>query len=261
MMTPDLLTSTEAADLLAVAPATVKRWADAGLLACEKTAGHHRRFQRGEVERFRSHLGQGPGGWVEFLLGEGDSHLIQARLLGERAARGSWHAVATALVPVVEEIGRLWAQKRILVVHEHLATERLARGLARCAESLTPRTGGPRVLLATAEGEDHTLGLSLVELCVREAGGYTMWAGRNTPAADLGAATELHADVLAISASSLREAKELKRQAALILRGAKRAGVEVVFGGGGPWPAPEPPAALIRDFEELSNWLAGRGRT
>lgn len=253
----ELLTSAEAANLLSVAPATVKRWADAGMLSCERTAGKHRRFRREDVERFRARLGDGPTGWVEFLLAEADTHRIQARLLGERASRGSWHAVATVLAPVIDEIGRMWADKRILVIHEHLASERLARGLARCAEALPPRRGAPAVLLATAEDEDHTLGLSLVELCVREAGGIAMWAGRRTPAADLAAAADIHADVLAVSASALRDAKELKRQARAIVRGATQSGTAVLFGGGGPWPAVEPPAFVIRDFQELNVWLTG----
>ena len=37
---------------------------------------------------------------------------------------------------------------------------------------------GPVCLLACAEGDDHTLGLSLAELCLREAGWATLWAGR-----------------------------------------------------------------------------------
>lgn len=254
---PELLTSAEAATLLSVAPATVKRWADAGMLSCERTAGKHRRFRRDDVERFRARLGDGPAGWVEFLLAESDPHRIQARLLGERASRGSWHAVASVLAPVIDEIGRMWADKLILVVHEHLASERLSRGIARCAEALPSCAGGPTVLLATAEDEDHTLGLSLVELCVREAGGVTMWAGRRTPAADLAAAAGLHADVLAISASALRDAKDLKRQATAILRGAKRSGVAVLFGGGGPWPAVQAPGFVIRDFQLLNDWISG----
>src|ERR687890_1060025 len=39
------LTSKEAARVLGVSEASVKRWADSGLLPMEKTAGGHRRFR------------------------------------------------------------------------------------------------------------------------------------------------------------------------------------------------------------------------
>ncbi|HYP52226.1 MAG TPA: helix-turn-helix domain-containing protein [Pyrinomonadaceae bacterium] len=47
------LTSRETARLLGVSEASVKRWADSGLLPTEKTAGGHRRFRPEDVARFR----------------------------------------------------------------------------------------------------------------------------------------------------------------------------------------------------------------
>ena len=49
------LTSTRVAEILGVTASTVKRWADDGSLACERTAGGHRRFLASEVARFRQH--------------------------------------------------------------------------------------------------------------------------------------------------------------------------------------------------------------
>ncbi|MGD9601234.1 MAG: response regulator [Gammaproteobacteria bacterium] len=57
-MTPDLvppkayLTSTEVANLLMVAPVTVRSWAQKGLLRARSTPGGHRRYLRHDVERF-----------------------------------------------------------------------------------------------------------------------------------------------------------------------------------------------------------------
>ncbi|MBV9958343.1 MAG: helix-turn-helix domain-containing protein, partial [Acidobacteria bacterium] len=45
------LTSSEAARLLGVSEASVKRWADSGLLPALKTAGGHRRFRPEDVAR------------------------------------------------------------------------------------------------------------------------------------------------------------------------------------------------------------------
>jgi photoactive yellow protein len=61
-----LLSSTAAAKVLGVAPSTVKRWADDGLLTCVKTAGGHRRFSLVEVQRFHVHR-EGASTWFELL--------------------------------------------------------------------------------------------------------------------------------------------------------------------------------------------------
>ncbi len=54
------LTPNEAATLLMVAPATLRVWSDKGLLHPLTTPGGHRRFLRGDLERFqREHAGQG----------------------------------------------------------------------------------------------------------------------------------------------------------------------------------------------------------
>src|SRR5829696_368011 len=54
------LTSKEAARVLGVSEASVKRWADSGLLPMEKTAGGHRRFRPEDVAAVR-HAGPTAG--------------------------------------------------------------------------------------------------------------------------------------------------------------------------------------------------------
>src|SRR5688572_30604861 len=48
---PWMLTTAEAAALAAVAPSTIKRWTDEGVLHAMRTVGGHRRFMREDVER------------------------------------------------------------------------------------------------------------------------------------------------------------------------------------------------------------------
>src|SRR5574341_1526085 len=96
-----LLTSAGVARMLGVTPGSVKRWADLGLLRCERTAGRHRRFERSEVERFLRHRRDSGGGraerWVEALLGEPDVLALHAELLEERSRLGAWWRVAESL--------------------------------------------------------------------------------------------------------------------------------------------------------------------
>ena len=51
------LTSKEAARMLGASEASIKRWADGGLLPSEKTAGGHRRFRPEDVARFKREQG------------------------------------------------------------------------------------------------------------------------------------------------------------------------------------------------------------
>ncbi len=52
MKRPPYLTPSQVAELLLVAPVTVRQWARKGWLRAELTAGGHRRFLKSEVERF-----------------------------------------------------------------------------------------------------------------------------------------------------------------------------------------------------------------
>jgi excisionase family DNA binding protein len=259
-MGSDLLTSTDVARLLGVTAATVKRWADDGLLACERTAGRHRRFTAAAVERFRTDRGRdgaAPARLVDRLLEEADVIRIQAELLEARARLGAWWRVAEGLAPELEELGRRWEQGRIGIVEEHLASERLARALARAAESLPARPSAPRALLAVAEGEEHLLGLALVDLCMREEGWNTRWSGRCTPAADLVAQVERHAvEAVVLSASLASPPGPLAAEAGLLAEPCRRRGVQLIVGGSGPWPDPPPAGRLERTFAGLRRWMA-----
>lgn len=259
-MTSELLTSAEVADLLGVAPATVKRWADAGVLPCEKTAGHHRRFVREDVERFRERQASGGAGpaeaWVDLLTSNASVYDVHAKILSARARLGSFHAVATHLTPVLVEIGRRWRSGELSIVGEHAASQVLARALARCAEAIPVPPDARRVLLAAAEEEEHTLGLALVEVVAREAGATTIWAGEPTPAKELVAALRSgSAEILAVSAGKSRDPARLAMQAGRLIAASRLHGSRIVFGGAGPWPDIEAPHVRLEDFHDLYEWL------
>lgn len=261
-MSAPLLTSAEVARLLGVTAATVKRWTDVGLLACVRTAGGHRRFTAEVVERFRfAHApeGAGAGGFVDRLLAGAEPMALQSELLRERARLGAWWRVAEWLAPALAELGTRWADGRIGIVEEHLASDQLLRALARCAEALPARGGAPRMLLASAEGEEHLVGLALVDLCVREEGWRTLWSGRVTPAAEVVRQVEDgRVDAVALSASVAADPARLAAEAAEVGRACARRGVHLVVGGRGRWPEPLAHGQLVRTFEGLRRWLDER---
>jgi len=251
------MTSAEAARLAGVGPTAIKRWADSDILKCVRTPGGHRRFERAVVERFLLNAAGGPGeghrwdGWIDDLIQDGRAQVLQARLLGERATLGAWHLVAADLGRLLEELGERWCACRLTVLEEHLASARLQRALAGVVESLPLAPTAPRCLLACAEGDDHTLGLSLVELCLREAGWQCEWAGSRTRLAEIveGAASGRIGMVTVSASAYSSDADALESQARALASACAIHRVSLVLGGGGAWPD-EPAGA--RRFRELT---------
>jgi excisionase family DNA binding protein len=254
-----LLTSAEVAQMLGVTAGSVKRWADLGLIHCARTAGRHRRFTPEEVERFRrerSIATPGPARLLDRLLSDCDAHQILGDLHAERARLGSWWKVAESLVPLLVEIGERWVVGSLSILEEHVASERLTRAIARIADEMPARSDAPRVLLATAEGEEHTLGLSLVELVIREWGWHVVWAGRRTPLAEVVAhVAGGTVDAVAVSASAVCAPGELLAQTERLGAICRAGDVALVLGGCGSWPEWIPYGARVHTFEELRGWL------
>jgi excisionase family DNA binding protein len=262
-----LLTSTEAAELLGASPTSVKRWADEGLLPCVRTAGRHRRFKLRDLERFlRERMGApaeapsedtvaGPDqtdAWIEDLV-EGRRYRVQARLFEARSELGSWRAVCDRLSQILTELGEKWARGELSVVQEHLATEQLTRALDRVGDSLPLAEDAPRALLMTPEHEEHTLGLALAELSLRELGWMPVWAGRRTPVEGLGEALDAQQIRMVLVSASLSSDDEAQmREIARALGDAcRRRGVFLVLGGRGAWPEPPPYGVRLHGFERL----------
>jgi excisionase family DNA binding protein len=262
----ELITSAEAARLVGVGPTAVKRWADSGSLPCIRTAGGHRRFRRADVERLVRGLASADrewDRWIAALVSDGSVAIVQARLFEERAARGSWLGVGQALGDLLSEIGHRWAAGALQVIEEHVASSALQRALQAVTETLPVPPAAPRCLLATAEGEEHTLGLSLVELCLREAGWRAEWAGARTRTSDVADRLARGGlDMVALSAaSSADDSGRLARQAAEVGGACRQANVALALGGRGAWP--DQPAHGVRftslaDFQAVARTIAAR---
>jgi MerR family transcriptional regulator, light-induced transcriptional regulator len=259
---PEHLTTHDLARILHVSTATVRRWADSGLLPAIRTAGGHRRFSREVAELIARQKPpiegrESTARWVELLVAPGAALDVDAALYSERHRRGAWHEVATLLGAVLEELGNRWERNELSVVHEHLASVHLTRSLARVSETLPTRRGGPRALLLTPEGEGHTLGLSLVELVIRECGWASIYAGSMVPTANaLRYLASGGVDALLVSASVHSSPAALELVAEELSSGCASAHVPLVVGGRGPWPDRLASGEVIRDFPRLRAFVA-----
>jgi excisionase family DNA binding protein len=261
-----LLTSTEAATLAAVAPSTMKRWADQGLLPVVRTAGGHRRFERRAVEKLMRQASCMDAAddpvaiaWHLALMG-GNRIDLEGRLLMARSRLGSWCQVADELGGALCELGRKWEQGRITISDEHRASEVLSRALARLGDIVPVAPDSPRCLLACAGDDEHTLGLAMAELCLRELGHVPFWLGRRTPIDEVIRCVETRqTEMVALSASvASDDAVSLARIAAAIGDACREHGTALVLGGSGAWP-PQPDYGIrVNSFSALRDVLASR---
>jgi len=259
-----LLSTAEAARVAGVGTTSVKRWADEGLLSCQRTAGGHRRFPRAELERF---LRAQPGAtlppsaehWADRLMQSG-SYELRALLLEARGRTGSFYAVCDELAPAFAELGARWACGAVTVLDEHVASERIARALSQSSEALPLAAGAPACLLACAEGDEHTLGLSLAELCLREAGWDALWAGRRTPSKEIvRAVAQGEIGMVALSAStSSKHAGRLAAEVRTLERACSTAAIPLVLGGNGAWPQTLGHARRFSSFSAFHRFLTER---
>ncbi|MGB7926261.1 MAG: helix-turn-helix domain-containing protein [Pyrinomonadaceae bacterium] len=254
------LTSREAAQLLGVSEASVKRWADSGLLPAFKTAGGHRRFRPEDVAAFRRQglARESAGAFrerpadappIDDALDETLPQLIFETIVGghdEEAGsalvglylRG--HTVAriadAALCPALRKVGDLWRAGELSVAQEHLATRTALAALQALRASLNVREReGARVgLCCSVEDDFHELPVHLTALTLEARGWSVVNLGTSTPFFALAEAVSRFSPRLVCVASTVfnhpdRAAREYGEFSAAV----ESAGASVVLGGAG----------------------------
>jgi excisionase family DNA binding protein len=254
-----LLGAGEAARRLGVSPATIQRWVDGGVLSSVRTDGGHRRVPVSEVRRVlsaeRPDPAKGPlQKWVRALF-EADAASLSALMLAARRRSGSWSFVAEDIAAALAEVGVLWELGTCKIFEEHAASEALRRAAASCSGQIALKSKAPSALLLTVAGDRHTLGLSLSELIIAEAGWRPRWLGDGPPAEELGALIEWRKpDLLVVAASRVIPRNTVWDYQAALERAMRRKNIRLVLAGDGPWT--ESKAVMrVYSFHDLSNVL------
>lgn len=260
------LTSREAARLLGASEASVKRWADGGLLPSLRTVGGHRRFRPEDVAAFRrgrgagaprhvSRVGEVPGpvaagedaGTEGVALDEDLSRLMFETLLAgyaESAAetlvelRRRGHSVAriadTVLCPALREIGDLWHAGELSVAEEHLATRTALTAVQTLRDGLSLNVGERTSICCAVEDDFHELPVQLAALTLEGLGWEVVNLGTSTPFYALAEAVERFAPRLVCVASTVfNHPDRAAREYGEFAKAAGRAGASVVLGGAG----------------------------
>jgi excisionase family DNA binding protein len=219
---PDMtLTTTEAAELLAVSPSTVKRWCNRSELVSETTSGGHRRIHLQDVlgfARSRSlptvltafHPFE-PHVWsaIQDIRNEGSFRRLHSlamgwvtrgrlrklgalyRTLGRDPSIGLCRFLDDALRGLMEQIGDAWAKGRLRVGDEHLVSQVMTEVLIDLRPDSSDRIGEtdgtPRsvAVVGTAEGTQHHLGAMSVRHLLATNGWDVLFLGPDVPIEDI----------------------------------------------------------------------------
>ncbi|HKZ78695.1 MAG TPA: helix-turn-helix domain-containing protein [Pyrinomonadaceae bacterium] len=193
------LTTREAARLLHVSEATVKRWADDGLLRPEKTVGGHRRFSIQAIARLRRERGLdahnqqqrkkvgatptlSPATLLELLLhgaeSEAGAALIDSYLHGDSLATLFDYTITETM----HQVGDLWFKGTITVADEHLATRVVLSALEKLRGIVVPaEPTGLKAICCGIEGDLHEVPIHLAEMLLEKEGWEVLNLGPNTP--------------------------------------------------------------------------------
>ncbi|HEY0173439.1 MAG TPA: B12-binding domain-containing protein [Pyrinomonadaceae bacterium] len=259
------LTSRQAARLLGASEASVKRWADGGLLPSMRTVGGHRRFRPEDVAAFRR--GRGERGTVRVLSrgetpgtadgGEAEpdgvapdedlSRLMFETLLAGHVESASrtlvglrrrGHSVAriadAVLCPALRRVGDLWHAGELSIAEEHLATRTALTAVQTLRDALSLNVGERPAICCAVEDDFHELPVHLAALTLEGLGWGVVNLGTSTPFYALAEAVERFAPRLVCVASTVfNHPDRAAREYGEFKSAAGRAGASVVLGGAG----------------------------
>lgn len=156
-------------------------------------------------------------------------------LLDEMFARGSFERVADeSLMPAVVALGDAWADGRIDVAAEHLASHAVFRRLAAAYQAAGRPSFDPGgVIVGLPPGSRHELGALAFAVAARRAGLRVLYLGSDLPIDDWVATAERVAARAAVIGSVTPADRGPARRVAIALREALPA-IVVAFGGKHP---------------------------
>ncbi|MBK5187471.1 MAG: cobalamin-dependent protein [Gemmatimonadaceae bacterium] len=139
----------------------------------------------------------------------------------------------TVAAPLLRKVGDEWHAGRLSPAHEHLVTSSLHDIVVAMMRAFPSRKGSPSVLVATAAGERHVIGASLVGAAAALEGWNVVYLGANLPASDIAeAAKSAGVRVVAVSIIYVENPKLVLAEMRM-LRERLPAEIALVAGGAG----------------------------
>lgn len=155
---------------------------------------------------------------------------VQDAVRGGLSVRDAYTQV---LMPVQQELGRMWHLGEITVAEEHFATATTAAVMSQLLPMApTKPRDGRTVLAASVRGNAHDLGVRMFADMLEMDGWRTIYLGANVPEDDLvAAAMDFAVDLVALSATLPVQIRPLEETIRLLRTSLAPPGPRVIVGG------------------------------
>jgi methanogenic corrinoid protein MtbC1 len=172
------------------------------------------------------------GGFVDMLVAHDlqSAHDAVTRLRNQGAEIETLYT--ELLAPSLHLVGELWAEGKISVAEEHVASSLVEQIMAALYPDMfvTRRSSRERVLVAAPEGERHVIGLRMVADMLESHGYHGIFLGADTPLAELSRAVRRYTPQLVVLAAyTAQSVAELAAATSLLLQSAPR--LPILVGG------------------------------
>jgi len=125
---------------------------------------------------------------------------LETQLLRASVNLGPSVFIEKLLQPLLEQTGEMWADGRIKVAHEHLASAVIRSLLGSIHTSDGPDSKSPLLISTTPQGQLHEFGALMALVSAAMIGWNTLYLGPNLPAEDIAkAAIDRNAQAIALS--------------------------------------------------------------
>lgn len=123
------------------------------------------------------------------------------------------------VLPLLEKIGRWWADGRLKVVNEHVGSMVLRQFLGEALRGVEPGAGAPVIITATPAGQWHEFGAMIAAVVAVDVGWRALYCGPNLPAEEIAAAVdEKQAMAVALSVVQPTDVHQLKKEIQRLMR-------------------------------------------
>ena len=114
-----------------------------------------------------------------------DASALDETLRRAAAAMGVTSFIEMVAAPLLRRVGDEWHAGRLAPPQEHLVSCVLHDIIAATTRNFPPRSGAPKVLVATPAGDRHAIGAALVGAASALEGWNVLYLGADLPAADI----------------------------------------------------------------------------
>jgi methanogenic corrinoid protein MtbC1 len=137
------------------------------------------------------------------LLKAGSAPELRNWLMQQIQSLGLRAFIHQVVVPASRMVGEAWHEGELAVYEEHLYTEMITSMVRQSLAEISDGAQAPRVMLTTLPGEQHTLGLLMVEALMRLGGAEVIPFGVEMPFRDIIDAARIYrVDVIGLSFSA-----------------------------------------------------------